>query len=548
MSGQNFYFTLYNCNILLILMYNFNISKQGNIMIRQKTTSLFLLMMLLLVTDHYVLGIVRSKGIGVRGGGWSLKEPPEYSTSGVSTSGMSGHIFFFSRYQKNWFLEASIGGVSSTMVSGIVESETVTPFLFGPFYNLFSSRKESHLQPYVGAGLGAYLINRSVVGGSVRTENDTDLGLYLSSGVNIMLGSRLAINGDFKYHIVDINTESGRDYNGIEYCIGLSYMWGKKREMFLIEEIKVVVKDIYPAYYQFYTTYPLALVSIKNTVDYPIEVNVHSNIEGFSERSHESGFVQIERNETKDIPVLALLGPKLLQVSRREPAVLDLKVQGRAGATLVKSISARVVIHNRNAWNGEIDRLRFFVTPEDELILKLSRGVVNQMTSVDVSETKKFFTAKALFNELKKSGIRYQADPNIPFYKDDRVQFATETTELSTGDCDDLVVLYSSLLESVGLKTAFVDVQNPEKEIAHVYLIFDSGLSPKQGELISSNEKRFIIRENSMGNNTLWIPVETTLIETGFDKAWKAGALQFLQEGIIREGLKKGWVKIIDVH
>jgi len=517
-------------------------------MIRQKTTILFLLMMSLFVTDHYVLGIVRSKGIGVRGGGWSLKEPPEYSLSGISTSGMSGHIFFFSRYQKNWFLEASIGGVSSTRISGIVESETVTPFLFGPFYNVFSSRKESHLQPYLSAGLGAYIINRSVVGGSVRTENDTELGLYLGGGVNIMLGSRLAINGDLKYHVVDIKTESGRDYNGIEYCIGLSYMWGKKREMFRIEEIKVVVKDIYPAYYQFYSTYPLALVSIKNTVDYPIEVNVRSNIEGFSERSQESGFVRIERDETKDIPVLAILGPKLLQVSRREPAVLDLEVKGRAGATLVKSISAQVVIHNRNAWNGEIDRLRFFVTPDDELILQLSRGVVNQMTSVNVSETKKFFTAKALFNELKQSGVRYQADPNISFYKDDRVQFAAETTELGAGDCDDLVVLYSSLLESVGLKTAFVDVQNPEKEMAHVYLIFDSGLSPNRSELISSNEKRYIIRENSLGNNTLWIPVETTLVATGFDEAWKAGALQYLQEGVIREGIKNDWMKIIDVN
>ncbi len=42
--------------------------------------------------------------------------------------------------------------------------------------------------------------------------------------------------------------------------------------------------------------------------------------------------------------------------------------------------------------------------------------------------------------------------------------------------------------------------------------MFNSGVSPADGDLISENEKRYIIRENQKGNSSIWIPVETTLI------------------------------------
>lgn len=111
-----------------------------------------------------------------------------------------------------------------------------------------------------------------------------------------------------------------------------------------------------------------------------------------------------------------------------------------------------------------------------------------------------------------------------------------------------MVVLYASLLESVGINTAFVEVRDPQKELAHLYLMFNSGLHASQGNVISSNDKRYIIRENASGQNMVWIPIETTFVEQGFEEAWKAGALAYLQEGDLRNGLTEGWVKIIDHH
>jgi hypothetical protein len=260
----------------------------------------------------------------------------------------------------------------------------------------------------------------------------------------------------------------------------------------------------------------------------------------------ESGFIKIEPGKSADIPIQALFGDKLLASTKRNPAVIDLEIEARSGSLVKKNVSLNVTVHSRNAWNGEINRLGFFITPDDDEILKYSRPIANNIKLND-HQAKNIQLAKALFDDLNQKGIMYQSDPNIPFYEDDYVQFATETLQRHSGDCDDLVVLFASLLESAGIKTAFIDVQDPDEQEAHLYLIFDSGVAIENSQHVSTNAKRYIVRKGSAGPQTLWIPVETTLINKGFDEAWNVGALSYLQNGIIRSGLNSGWMRIINV-
>lgn len=506
---------------------------------------------LFIVSNLFAQGMSRSTGIGFRGGFWKTEKAASvrYPAGYVVSTGMSGSMYFFSRMHDKLFLETSLGGVVDSKIGGSdVEATVVMPWLFGLRYDWLSARYGSTYQPYVGLGVGAYWVIHSLVGPSVVSETNGQLGAYLGGGINVVLKSWVGLNCDIKYHLVDLSNTPAQNYTGLEFGFGFSIMWGKRQEIFRIEEIRIIVKDIYPAYYQFYNTYPLALVSVRNSVNYPIEVNVRSDIEGYSERSQESGFIRIGGGETKDIPVNALFGAKLLKADHREPAVIDLEVEAKAGVTHTKSFSEHIMIHSRNGWDGEIDKLGFFITSDDEGIMEIGRNVANQVSESDDETLQSFALAKNLFGEMNGLGIRYQSDPNIPFYKDDRVQFASETKDLKTGDCDDLVVLYASLLESVGIRTAFVDVQDPEKEVAHVYLMFDTNVSPEQSHIISSNDNRFVIRENSSGERTVWIPVETTLVEAGFEEAWESGALQYLRGGVLRHGIAEGWMKIIDVE
>lgn len=526
--------------------------------------TLISLTVLLSTNGVFAQGMSRSSGIGLRIGSWNVTNHPtrintsEFGKDAVVDLGGAGvWLYFFSRVYNNWFFEFNLGGVGgihaeqTNYIIKNTEVSAIVPVLFGLRYDVLSTRFPTAFQPYLSFGGGPYWITsaktQEIYSAVQHTvESKLKYGAYTGGGINIVLASWFALNFDLKYHLVDFEFE--KDYSGLEFGGGFSLMWGRRREMFQLKDIKPVVSDIYPAYYQFYNTYPLALVSIKNVAGYPIEVNIKSNIRQFSERPKESGFVRIEPGKTKDLPVTAIFGSRLLQAGRREPAVLDIEVEARAGRIVKKEFSAPLTIHSRNAWNGEMDKLVFFVTPDNDEILKLSRAIISEQRSQNNGDVDNFQRAQVIFDELKKLGIHYRRDPNIVFYKDDRVQFATETLNIGSGDCDDLVVLYASLLESIGINTAFIEVRDPEKELAHLYLIFDSDLPANQGQTISSNEKRFVIRTSQTGQNKIWIPVETTLIEQGFEEAWKAGAMSYLQEGIIRNGLESGWVKIIDVE
>ncbi len=328
----------------------------------------------LISADLSAQGIVHSKGIGLRLGIWKYSNSPYIETSPgqVVVTPVSASFYFYSRLSGNWFMEAGLGSVGEVEVNiGKVETVALVPLNFGVRYDLLSAKIESVLQPYLSFGAGNYWISRSLTQwGSVIAENDARLGLYAGAGVNIILNDWLALNSDLKYHFVNFDNTPVENYNGFALGLGVSYMWGEPREFFRIEEIKIIVQDIYPAYYQFYNTYPIALVTILNTAGFNIEVNLHSNIQGYSERPNESGFVNIAPGETADIPVVALFGKRLFNASKSEPAVIDLKAEARAGATQTRDISINVMVHNRNAWNGEMDRLSYFLTPDDRQIME----------------------------------------------------------------------------------------------------------------------------------------------------------------------------------
>jgi hypothetical protein len=207
-----------------------------------------------------------------------------------------------------------------------------------------------------------------------------------------------------------------------------------------------------------------------------------------------------------------------------------------------------VLIHGKNDWDGDVLSLRYFVTPEDPDILRYSRDVLLERRDslINVSRELEPFRKGRLLIESFAGKLIYMNDPKQPA---DYVQYPSETLRLRSGDCADMTVVFASLLSSVGISTAFVDVvppQHPEK--GHTYLLYDTGLDPKYGKNISENPKRFMVRKNRSGAETIWIPVETTVIGRGFDEAWSEGAQEYFDDVEVGLGLIKGWVRIVDVY
>lgn len=512
----------------------------------------------------------RNNGGGLSVGYWNmnnraLRFSSSAGQSSFDLSGVGVWVNYFSRLTPHWYLDFSLGAFASAQGEQTnfetvenVDATAVIPFVFGLRYNLLPPRLTTSFQPYLKAGLGPYWtssfqITEAATGEETNFEGKMQSGACAGGGINFILSNWSALNLELKYQFVDVKLKSpggmsyGKEFSGLEFALGFNLMWGRKHEMIRVQGVKLLVTDIYPVYAPFYSAYPLAHVTVKNVAGYAIDVNVQSFIRGYSERPKDTGFMPLEKGETKDIPVTAIFGPRLREAKQRQTAIMDLKVEARATGVSHKEISAALIVHGRNAWNGEIDKLGFFVTPEDENVLALARACSQRIASEE-KPAGNFPLAKAILDSLAQRRIRYQRDPNIPFYQDDHVQFAAETLALRSGDCDDLSVLAVSLLEGVGINTAFVDVQDPAKTLAHLYVLFDSGVPVERAEAISSNHKRYVVRENEAGRQTIWIPIETTVLARGFEEAWKAGALQYLEDGIVRNGLAAGWVKIVDVE
>jgi hypothetical protein len=112
-----------------------------------------------------------------------------------------------------------------------------------------------------------------------------------------------------------------------------------------------------------------------------------------------------------------------------------------------------------------------------------------------------------------------------------------------------MTACFSSLLNSIGISTAFVDVIPPGDSLrSHIYLMFDTGVKPEFGNSISTNAKRYIVRKNRRGEESVWIPIETTVISHGFDAAWSQGSQEYFDDVEVGLGLAKGWVRIVDVN
>lgn len=327
-------------------------------------------------------------------------------------------------------------------------------------------------------------------------------------------------------------------------------MFGETRERVVHIEGVNVTSGVYPSAYELLSYRPLGTVRVRNVSQKPVHARASLFIERYMDAPTESDVVVILPEEVAEIPLTAVFNDRILDVTSllvREGNVYVSASRARA-EEYDDRVQTKVVIYGRNDWNGDVHGLRNFVTPNHPDILRYGRDVLleHRDSLQDVPKSLLAFTKARLLINSFAGKLLYLSDPR---QSTDYVQFPNETLGLKGGDCDDMTVLFSSLLNSIGISTALVDVVPPENpEESHIYLLFDTGLDPRYGVNISENPKRYLTRKNRNGAETIWIPVETTIITRGFDEAWSLGAQEYFDDVEVGLGVVKGWVRVVDVY
>jgi hypothetical protein len=305
---------------------------------------------------------------------------------------------------------------------------------------------------------------------------------------------------------------------------------------------------IYPSAYQSLAYRPIGKVRVRNLTDRTVQARASFFIDRVMDAPTESPEVTIGPLDEIDIPLTAVFNESVKSVSTVTVREGNVYVSARPAEEYDDRAQTKVLIHGKNDWDGDVLSLRYFVTPDDPEIIRYSRDILLAHTDTlsKVPPDLLLFRKAAILFDAFAGKLLYVNDPK---QSADYVQYPAETLVIRGGDCDDMTVCFSSLLNSIGIGTAFVDVVPPGKpEDGHVYLLFDTGLAPRFASHIAENTKRYVVRKNKSGAETVWIPVESTLITKGFAAAWAEGAKEYFDDVEVGLGLVKGWVRIVDLY
>jgi len=369
------------------------------------------------------------------------------------------------------------------------------------------------------AGGGLYMA--TLGDGSIRNpfvEGGGDVLVRLGPSVSVGLGGR------YKHLFLP----EGELYRGVSVQLALSYDLAGSRKGTDIR-LEPDLGAVFPLFYSYYDKNPLGTVTLRNDESLPLDkVKVSFFAKQYMDAPRVSAeFRRIAAGERREVPVYALFNDAIFRVTEGAKAAGDLIVEYYyLGRHTVKTVPVTLDVQNRNAMTWDDDRkAAAFVTAKDPVVLGFAKSL-SSMVRADkgaAAVSLEFRTALGVFQALGVYGLGYTIDPSTPFASTsgsetavDFLQFPNQTMAYRAGDCDDLTVLYCSLLEAVGVATAFVTTPG------HIFAAFDTGLDPDNAARMFSEPGSLIVKDGAV-----WIPVEVTVVKDGFVRAWAVGARQW---------------------
>ena len=299
----------------------------------------------------------------------------------------------------------------------------------------------------------------------------------------------------------------------------------KKASMILSSALEITefkVENIFPAQFVYYSKNPIGAVTLENTGKTDIKnIKAKIFIPSYMSFASEQMIPLLKAGEKKMFNVSATLDKDKLQ-SVSENTVAQIKTEisyNQAGEEKVRSITKPVTIYSKNSisWNKP-NHVGAFVTYKDAAVENFSRSVVGTVKfdqSLYPNASRNMQNAMKIWDAVRTFSINYVSDPWVVAEGDvlDEIQFPRQTLAKKAGDCDDSSVLLAACLENLGIRTMLIGTSD------HVFIMFDTGVNKKNASRVSLNERDYVVLEN-----TVWIPLETTIINKPFSEAWSMGA------------------------
>ena len=285
------------------------------------------------------------------------------------------------------------------------------------------------------------------------------------------------------------------------------------------------IENIFPSQVNYYAYNPLAKIEVENSAKTEIRnVKVSIFIPDYMKLPSEQIVSQIDAGKKQSFNLSATLDAKqLFTLSANAAAQAKVELSYLFNnQSQTRSLIKPVTLYSRNTINWKRgESVGAFVTPTDEAVVNFSRYVVGTVANNDSLNAKlprNVAYALAVWSAVRANGYSYISSPWKPSEQDilDLVAYPVETLASRTGNCSATSVLMASCLENLGIQTKFLATED------HIYLMFDTDVLPKNGYMVSQNDKEYIVDEGKV-----WIPLEATMINQPFMVAWTKGAEEY---------------------
>ena len=324
-----------------------------------------------------------------------------------------------------------------------------------------------------------------------------------------------------------------KSFDGVLFSVGItaSYRLGEDPDSAraIIRALRLDSLSFGPAFaamQSYYAENPIGRVTITNTEKVPLSGVQLSFVQPGDMDGETPGasVASLKPGESIELPLSAVFNGQVFTTEGRTPLTGQIVAKYRIGGRDVEQREpVSYVLYDKTAITWDDDRkVGAFITPQDSSLKAWTAAVSEASREAGLPGLNQpLQVALQVYQALSALGIQYQEDPSSPFTRVqgtvqsvDSISLPRTTLRQRYGDCDDLTVLFASLLETRSLRTGFITVPG------HIYPAFDTGIPAASFGEISPDRGMTIALQG-----TLWIPVEVTLLDgrSDFLSAWQRG-------------------------
>jgi len=349
-----------------------------------------------------------------------------------------------------------------------------------------------------------------------------DYGMYWRGGGEIGFrftpGFTVAANGGIRqYQSKDGDIFNSGIYAGL--TAQLSFQTGKNANRESVGVVFDQYEAVYPAFMQMYQKEPIGSLVIRNNENAEIrDVRVSFRASGYTSSEFPCGKLSIiPRGRGVQLPLLADFSQEVLRFTDKGRILGEVVIRYTLLGKERESVrSVILATNNRNMVSDDEASLASFISSTSPDVLDFGKyiaGIARNDRRIGHNNNMQY--AIWLLEGLRAGGVILggtYADKN-------EAQFPAETLAFRSGNARDLALLFAGCLESVGIPSAFVQVENDF--LVAVSMNADASAAET---LFNGTGKILII------DNKAWLPLSMASFNEGFLSAWSR-AVKILSDG-----------------